>query len=282
MKIPLRKAVWHLLWTTCLICGTAAAGLAYYKDYRWRRAHDQKYRLVAIVQTCPERESLKTAYLSELLNLSIDSPVNLYQYSCRAATKTLLKSPLIRDATVAKIYPGALYIDYRLRTPVAFLADYSNTALDKEGTPIPFKPFFTPKKLPEIHLGLNPDETSTLWGNKPDDQRLPLAMDLLDLASTTLVNARCRIRRIDVSRAFAPSFGQREVIIVLEELIEKQVSNRPALVVAQRILRLNSDTYPNELKRFKKLHAQLSASEAAVVDMRIPHLAFIKNEMEKI
>lgn len=101
-------------------------------------------------------------------------------------------------------------------------------------------------------------------------------MDLLDSLSNTLVEARCRVRRIDVSRAFAPSFGQREVIVILEELIEKQIAKRPQLVVVQRILRLNSTTYAQELIRFKTLRPHLGESETALIDLRLPQLAFIK------
>lgn len=279
MKIPLSRAIWTLFWTTCLICGTAGVGLAYYENFKWRRAHNDKYRLVAIVQTCPAKESLKTTYLAELLNLSIDKPLNLYQFNLQSAKRTLLTSPLIKDALVAKIYPGTLYVDYTLRSPIAFLTDYSNTALDDEGVPIPFKPFFTPKKLPDIYLGLNTEEIKELWGKRLEDPRISLAMTLLDFVSNHLVDARCRIRRIDVSRAFAP-FGQREVIVVLEELVEKQ--KQPALVVSQRILRINSDTYKQELSRFAALHSHLG-EENVVIDLRIPQLAFIKNEsMEKL
>lgn len=280
MKIPLSKAIWTLFWTTCVVCGTAGMGLAYYHNYKWRRAHDDKNRLVAIVQTCPAKESLKTAYLAELLDLSIDQPVNLYAFSLQAAKRTLLASPLIKEAELAKIYPGTLHVDYTLRSPIAFLTDFSNTALDTEGTPIPFKPFFTPKRLPDIYLGLNGTGIENPWGKKIDDARVAVAMTLLEFVNGNLVNSRCRIRKIDVSRAFAPSFGQREVIVVLEQLVEKQ--KQPALVVAQRVLRINRDNYKQELSRFKALQAHLG-EESVVIDLRIPQLAFIKIEsVEKL
>ena len=94
-------------------------------------------------------------------------------------------SPLIKKASIKKIPPGTLYIEYQMRVPLAYLGDYTNTALDEEGYLFPFSPFFTPKKLPIIYLGLQQDDAQ--WGmTLKQDQRLQLAFDLLKKHGVTI------------------------------------------------------------------------------------------------
>ncbi len=67
--------------------------------------NDDQYHIVSLIQNNPQSDALKTVYLAELLELSLDRPVNLYQLNIQEATQKLLNHPLIKKATIKKFYP---------------------------------------------------------------------------------------------------------------------------------------------------------------------------------
>lgn len=295
-KIPcyldLKTALLRIGLFTLLISGSATLGLLYFHYIKAQRSTDDKYRIIAIMQTSDSKESLKTEYLAELLDLSIDHPTNLYAYNSKEARRKLLASPLIKKAQVVKISPGTIYIDYSVRQPIAFLIDFTNTAIDEEGFSIPFKPFFTPKNLPEIYLGLTFENDKTVdWGTSIQGKKIDLALNVLNYASKHCCSKVSHIQRIDVSKAFASSFGQRAIVIILEDRIEKEKDGVSYLHISPRILRLSVENYTQELDNYLILQSYLldqesnknfvesqniAKQEAQIIDMRLPSLAFIR------
>ena len=166
-KWTVKQSLFCLIGSTCLTFVVSACGLLGYRHWNTKRMTDEACRIIAIVQTGPEKEALKTAYLAELLNLSVDKPTQLYALNLKKAEERLLASPLIASVELKRIPPGTLYIDYTVRKPIAWLADYNNTALDAGGYLFPAAPFFTPKQLPEIYLVFLPLEARRMtWGAK--------------------------------------------------------------------------------------------------------------------
>jgi hypothetical protein len=289
-KLPLNRALLWIFLSVVLTCGTALMGWLYYLHLKELRLHDPQYRIIAIVQASPQKEVLKIVYLAECLQLSLDKPVNIYQFDTKKAEQQLLASPLIKEAQVKKIRPGTLYIDYNVRVPVAYLGDYTNTALDTEGYLFPFSPFFTPKKLPTFYLGLEHLEKG--WGScLGNDERLQLAFDVLSKMKERQLN----INQIDVSRAFADSYGQKQVIITLEEINERLYQGKVVSFVEPYILRLNTEDYEQNLANYSALKDYFSKQwleclpsgikkdkqtvlKPMIIDLRIPQLAFIKKE----
>lgn len=274
MKIlSIRKAILWILLSCIVVSGTAYAGFFYYRHMRLKRVNDEKYNIVALVQTCPEKEALKSVFLAELLGLSYNKPTNLYQFNCREAEKKLRKSPLIKRVVVKKIAPRTIHVDYVPRVPIAYLMDYTNTVVDKEGVAFPFKPFFTPKKMPEIYLGVNSEFP---WGKKLEGKSWDLSLAILDIL-TQKISSDMQVSRIDVSNAFASSYGQREIVVLLED--------RRGREVFSRILRLNTDHFEQGLMHYWQLRDYLLKTEGAgkgetgkmvskIIDLRIPNLAF--------
>ncbi|HSX11360.1 MAG TPA: FtsQ-type POTRA domain-containing protein [Chlamydiales bacterium] len=280
----MRQALFCLIGSTIFTLTMSLTCYWLWSHYRHQRLIDEKYRCVAIVTTGPEKEPLKTAYLAELLGLSADHPTPLYAINTKKAEAKLLSSPLIANAKVKRMPPGTLYIDYEVRKPLARLADYKNTALDKEGYLFPAAPFFSPKHLPEVYLGLPP---FTTWQISPKNPYLQLALEILSFLDTAPWKEGIRIKRIDVSNAFAPTLGTREIVLFTEEEL---VLPQEVVCVFPKILRLAPKDYPQQLNNFFALRRtmmddyrrQLASLKQGgrfaprIVDLRIPQLAFVE------
>lgn len=287
-QLPLSRALLWIFLSILITCALALLGWLYYSHLKELRLHDPRYRLIAMIQATPQQEVLKTVYLTEWLDLSIDKSVNLYAFDSKKAEQRLLASPLIKEATLKKIRPGILYVEYDMRQPIAYLGDYVNAALDEQGFLFPFSPFFTPKKLPIFYLGLSNKEKG--WGEYlKNDERFQLACQVAQY----LKDKKLQVKQVDVSKAFADSFGQRQIVVMLEDELDYQVDGKVDKVIKPYILRLSSEDYQQNLMNYHTLKAYLTSQiqkeapvpskdpiktklPVSIIDFRIPHLAFIK------
>lgn len=202
-----------------------------------------------LAQTGPVKEGLKTDYLAQLLQLSKDCPQFL---DAEEAQNILKKSPLMKEVAVTLLSPETLYIDYTLRQPHFILSDARNVAIDETGHYIPLTPFYTPKKLPEVFLGLKkmPD-----WHETVPKEKVQLVLEL---------KAQCaQIAMIDLSHMDAETLGKREMILALD--YEKGIKH---------YLRLTLKGYKQELSRYFLIRDQL-LSQSLTVDLRVQGLAFL-------
>lgn len=211
--------------------------------------------LCRIVQTGPQKEALKTPYLAELIHLSADQPVIPKQFDPLLAKRRLTASPVIKSALVKVIKPDTVYIDYTVRQPLAALFEFDNVAIDDTGVPFPIVPFFTPKKLPEIILGVN----TFKWGEHLPHDKIDISLTLLKM----LLDESLTIHRLDMTKASLPSLGQREIVVILEEN------------GFSKFLRLTPKNFAQEIGNYLELRKTLPA-ETQVIDLRIPQLAFIE------
>lgn len=298
-QIPFKQAMSWILLSILFTTGSALLSLLYYRHVRDSRVHDDAYLIKAIVQTSSEQELLKTVYFAELLDLSIDRPTNLFQFNTREAKAKLLSSPLIRNGVVKKIRPGTIHIDYVLRKPIAFLLDYTNTAIDRDGYLFPVKPFLTPKKLPEIYLGLGkPNEglNPGVWGKFLKGKQVELAMNVLNDFISHSSNSGTQLLRIDVSKIDAASCGQQEIVVILEEHLEREMNGRSVLITFPRTLRLNPFNYQQALANYYLLREHLLQqalqqsietntsmirNPPVIIDLRLSQLAFMGLDMQK-
>ncbi len=275
-KMPFGMAVgWILLWTL-LVSGSAVLGCLYYLHQRESQSNDDQYRVVAIVQTTSDKESLKTVYLAELLGLSVDQPTNLHRFDSDEAKQKLLNSHVIKDVEVKKVRPGTVYVEYCMRKPIAYSGDYTNTAFDSEGIFFPVSPFYTPKRLPEVRLGLM---DRALWGSCCRDSKpFQLTLAILKAVESRFHLKPIHLKEIDVSRAYAPSYGQREIVMRIDEDVEREEKGRLLLTTYPRLLRCSVDHFDQALEEYLVLRGKLSDRQAAIIDLRIPQLAFIKDD----
>lgn len=271
--IPFLKALRYIALSVLVVTTLSFTVLGYIGHIKHKQEKVSKYNIVAIVQKNSEVESLKTAYLSEILDLSTDRPTNLYRFDIRKNENKLKRNPLIKEAKIQKIFPATIFVDYTLRLPVAYLADFSNTAIDEEGVLIPFKPFFTPKKLPEIVLGLQTDGGG-LWGKKLTGEKGELAMEIFKLLRMHFLGDYFALLKIDVSKAYASSYGQRTILVKLETKREEN----GVLNISSHLLRLSTNNFKQELANYKAMtpffETQTKKGET-LIDLRVPHLAYV-------
>lgn len=294
-----RQALFCLIGSTSATLFCSVGGYALWSKSKKDRLSDPAYQINSIVQTGPEREALKTVYLAELLSLSADKPINLYAFDLKKGREKLLSSPLIAQAEIRRLPPNTLYIDYEVRKPVAWLGDYKNIGIDRAGYLFPVNPFFSPKELTEIYLGLPsftaPEDSSGrkggAWHTPVNNRHLHLAFDILQFLEGSPWREGFRVKRIDVSNAFASSLGQREVVLFTEEEIAFTEEGRTVFGIFPKILRLAPREYQQQLSNFFVLRKsmaedyrrQIASSPQSgrfnprTIDLRIPQLAFVEN-----
>jgi hypothetical protein len=214
----------------------------------------------------------------------------------------LLACPLISEAKVKRVPPGTLYIDYSIRKPIACLADYQNIGLDRDGYIFPIAPFYSPKNLPEIYLGLPafglPADTQGRaggeWQKPLQNKHLHLALEILHVLDEAPWREGMRLKRIDVSNAFAMSAGLREIVLFTEDELTFRENDREIVCLFPKILRLPLKDYTQQLGNFLVLRrtmledyrrqlAQAHYSSSPVqfapriIDLRISQIAYVQN-----
>jgi hypothetical protein len=272
-SIPLPKALFILLITTTVLSGGTYIGLQALMQQRRAKMRDPKLKLTTLIQTGPQKEALSSSYLAELLGLSRDRPTSSVQFNLMRAKEMLLRSPVIKEADVKLLSPQTLYVNYTVRQPQALLFDVPNGALDEEGTLFPLSPFFAPKKLPEIYLGLITTHQLS-WNHKIEHPSLVLGLNVLRLLSLPPFCELFTVQRIDVSQAAHKSYGRRQLVLLIEESFAEEKKRKI-------FLRLTPKNYAQELGNYLELRQDLAKSpkdtaQPTVVDLRISNLAFIK------
>lgn len=273
-KVPLGRAIRIIILSVVFVSLPALIIFGMVLFFWQARAYDPKYNVIAIVQTGLEKEPLKSTYLAELLGLSIDRAENLYRIDLSLLEGKLRASPLIKEATLKRIPPGTLYIDYSIRKPKAFIGGFTNVAIDQEGVVIPFAPFFSPKKLPVLVLGIEKKDLSL--GKVLDAPSLPQAFQILEVLEGSLKGREniMNLERVDVSRASAESLGERQVIVIFDETFAKEGEIR----AYSRTLILDPKKVEDGISRFFLLRdreSSLDWKKPIVFDARLESLAYI-------
>jgi hypothetical protein len=301
-RLPLTHALGWIVGSMLFVNGIAYMSVKKALSMRYRSQEEDKL-VRSIVQTGPQKEALKTEYLAEILSISADFPQNVAVFDSEKAREKLLSSPLISQATVSVIKPNILYIDYTVRQPVAFLADFENVAIDREGYPFPFAPFFSPKNLPEVYLGLSafgkmsedPDKPFVQWGHCLKGKYFDLALEILSYVTDPKVFDDFNVSWIDVSQAFSSSCGTREIILTTQDILYQKEGKEENKYCFPRVLRLSTKQYAQELGNYLKLRGQILEEDRKkltlpgknlsqkmaerIIDFRIPNLAFVEENI---
>lgn len=265
MKLSLVQAIRLFLIVTLSISGTAWTIYGGYYLFWQQKLKNPQYQILALVQASFEGEGLKNSFLMELLNLSIDSPKNLYSYNLKEGEKLLKNFPLIESAKIKRIPPGTLFVEYSLRKPILFLKDYTNTALDLEGILIPFSPFFSPKQLPELKIDTS-NEIFYRWGDKISSE----VWQQYNKIQATLVELQLpyRLLSIDLSKVKSASRGDRRLTLEFEMF---------TTISHQVTIYLDPENYIKSLKMIRGIEKIInSQNHKIILDLRIPQIAYIQ------
>jgi len=284
VKISPVKALFWIVLSMLVISGACYSFFRNYVQYKKNLAIEGPAVLQILVQTGPEKEALTSVYLCELMNLSMDKPLEFAKCNPKNLERQLLASPLIEKANIKLVKPHTVYVDYTLRTPIAEVFDYPNTFIDPGGHLFPYRPFFSPKKLPQVYFG---QEEFPGWHVPLLGRNFELAKEVIKCLQQDEFSSLI-IKRVDVSMAFAPSCGKRELVMELEEEKVKNTSHE----VFPIFLRLSPKDYRQELANYLQLREEFLKKEIAnlegthvhpvkIIDFRIPQLAFIQEEEQK-
>lgn len=289
-----RQGLWILIASTVGLLLLTFGGRFIVGAWHAHRARDPTTHIQAIIQTGPSREQLKTSYLAELMGLSLDHPQSLVTFDLNKAEARLKQCPLISEVTVEKLPPHTLYIDYTVRTPLARLGDYDNVALDRSGALFPLTPFLTPKDLPEFYLGLPPFLECASWQRPLHDRGFTLALKIYDFLASLSWREGFRVKRIDVSNAWAPSLGHREIVLFLDDDLLLNLTHHHLIAHFPKILRLPGKHWEGQLNSFLVLRRQMAQDyerqlrahppksrevsfAPRTIDLRIQKIAYVEN-----
>lgn len=263
------RRAWLLIALSMSACGFLSIGAVYgFHSFRQQAAREKGSCIQRIVQSGPQYCAFHTAFFAEALGLATDLPTFFYSFDSREAEKKLLETHLFKEVIVKKVKPNTLFIEYAPRCPIAYLGEYSNTALDEEGRLFPFTPFFTPKKLPLVFWGNELSEKQIeggIWGKNLSEEKMTIVRNLFFLFPDV------QLKSIDLATIHAPTLGQRQMIVVLERNKQKH------------ILRLTPKNYLLEIQNYFKLleTGLLGKEEVCTVDLRLPQVAYFSHGEER-
>lgn len=269
-RLKFAEALWTIALSIILFSGIPAGIIFGFRYHQKSRRENNQFVISKLVQTGPVKEALKSEHLEELLALSIDHPKNIYSFDLKEARQRLLNSGVIEEAHLFIEFPDTLVVDYIAREPIAYISDYQNLVVDRHGTFFPLTPFYTPKILPNIYLGMKLSQLN--YGTQIGDEKLKVALEIFQYFQERNFSKQ-KIKTIDVSQFRANSLGKQEIVVHLfEELGKKDY---------QRYLRLSPTNYLEELDHYISLK-QMSMVEDFIVDLRLlpnAYLTPIKEEM---
>jgi len=286
-KIPKSRAIFLIVFSTIIISGFNYIVISKVKTYRQTRFISEKYNIKSIYQNKKDI-NLDVDYLAELLDLSFDKPTNIFLFNEQEAIKKLLNSPLIVDSKVKKMKPDCVFVDYTLREPIAVLHDFENTLIDQDGFIFPKDPFFKSKNLCSIFLNL--DEFKGF--EKIDSKEAKLAINILSKLKSSGFADLVRITLLDTSRAYLQSYGKREIVLQIDEVVKIDKDQKKTEFIFPKILRLSNTNFLEQISNYASLRKkiikdyenQASNFEATAdvvrfspktIDLRISKLAFI-------
>ena len=229
-----------------------------------------------IVQSCAEKNNLQTDFFAEILSLSQDSSLVSKKFDVEKATHILETFPIIKECNLY-VDRDTLYINYELRQPVAYLGNFYNVGIDREGVLFPIAPFASLKRLPLIYIH-EKELPNHLWGNQITSESMKLALEIIAHTSKMGFQEKFLVRQIDMSLLPLDAYAKREIILIIE-LMESHTSKY--LPAYSHILRLNPKKPLRGINQYLILKKELvptSLISKKIFDLRLPDLAFIRSE----
>jgi hypothetical protein len=139
---------------------------------------------------CPKGKSLEISKLDE-----------------KKIEKKLREFPIFQKVQAHISSRGELEVAYDLKKPHFLLLDFSNLAIDPNGYVFPLKPFFSPKKLTQVYLGISQVD----WNHKNNVESALKIQSLLDENLQELVD----IETIDLSGLKVQATSLKHIVVTI-------------------------------------------------------------------
>ncbi len=174
--------------------------------------------------------------------------------------KKLLEFPVFQSILSDVTEQGDLVVSYQLRKPLFRVHDYNNCGLDQQGYIIPLAPFYSPKNLPKIYLGLK----TLSWSRVDEIDKACQVLNFFNQKSQEVF----KVAMIDISTLQDPRVYRREVIVTL--IVRDQT----------HYLRINSLFIEKALQRYVRLFEEpkldSELNSCVIFDARICKFATLK------
>lgn len=218
--------------------------------------------LTTLIQKTPTRQTLSPRFFSNYLGLNPQGKnLAIKRLDIDKINKKLKSFPIFKSIDAEMTKEGALQVSYFLRNPEYQLKDYSHCGVDEEGFIVPLTPFYTPKKLTQIFLGL--EQLTFLKAH-----HITLANQVMDFFRLHQLD-QLTVAMIDLSKMKAAIKSHQEVIVTVEFLDKKHY------------LRLHPHYINKALIRYVSLFKEPSLREKilghCLFDARITKFATLKS-----
>lgn len=159
-----------------VLCSCFGTFLLFFVFQAIKKAQNKKYQIERIFLKGENGDFLTGDLVSEMLDLSISEPLSFFSFDVKQREEELKKIGIFRKIRLEKKRPDCLVVLYELYEPIALVLDQNNTLLNIEGKVMPYRPYFSPKKLVKVILGEN-----LPWGEKIGEERWELLQKALTL-----------------------------------------------------------------------------------------------------
>lgn len=225
---------------------------------------EKKYEatiLTTLIQKTPTVNALSPRFFSNYLGLRPQGRnIAIRKLDIQKINKKLKAFPIFKTIEAEFTKEGQLLVNYHLRNPHFSLKDYTNCGVDEEGFIIPLTSFYTPKKLPQIYLGLE-----ELSFTKSHDTQI--ANQIIDFFRKNRLD-QLTVSLIDLSKTNRMLKSHKEVIVIIEFLDKKHY------------LRIHPENVDKALARYISLFKEPSVKSIifnnCIFDGRIQKFATIK------
>lgn len=184
---------------------------------------------------------------------------------------------------VGYIGPDFLSIEYTLKKVIAKAGNLENILITYDGYLIPNRGIFSPNNLPSLFLPL---KATPSCKDQLDRIYFDLCLSLIRSMEKNL-ETTYSIKSINMAPCTASNPSNREIVIHLEEYLEKVQEHEPIAKPWDIFIRLNSHKPIKSLDQYYSIHesirkdllnkiCQESEVKPLTVDLRIPELATIQ------
>jgi hypothetical protein len=218
-------------------------------------------KLTTLIQKTPTMQALSPRFFSNYLGLNPKGKnIAIKRLDIQKINKKLKAFPIFKSIHAEFTKEGELEVNYHLRSPQYTLKDFSNCGVDEEGYLFPLAPFYTPKKLTQIYLGLQDLNFSK-------KHYVLLANQIIEFFNLNKLD-QLSIALIDLSKMNSNLKSHQEVIVTIEFLDKKHY------------LRIHPQNMDKALTRYVSLFKESSIKDkifnSCVFDARIQKFATLK------